>query len=52
MRNKYYCPCPELSFGCPYYEKETDECTIGGDPVKLCDDAYYAVGDEEDEEDD
>ena len=52
MYRKYYCPCPELSFDCPYYNEETDECSIGGNPVELCDDAYWAVGDDEEEEDD
>ena len=38
--------CPVNDWDCPYFDGGI--CTIGN-PVKECDDYFYAMGDEEDE---
>ena len=42
-----YCPINDLM--CPYYNINTDECTLGADALE-CDDYCYYHNDEEEEE--
>ena len=48
--SRFFCPCPELACDCPYFNDENDgECGLGTNALIECDDAYTAIGDEEDE---
>ena len=42
--------CPTEDWTCPYYQKN-GVCKLGWKAVHECDDAYAAMGDDDDEED-
>lgn len=48
MMNFFYCPTEDCS--CPYYNCRSGLCALGKKALEECDDAYAAVGEEYEEE--
>ena len=44
----FYCPSEDCT--CPYYNRKTDECKLGKNALRECDDAYALVGADYEEE--
>lgn len=43
----FYCPSEDCT--CPYYNCKTGKCKLGKSALRECDDAYAAMGDDDED---